>query len=872
MAATVKGRFDGKSKRLERVTNATRAFIRTQTTGEQFQKALWRSFIWGSAISIVLTVAAVVGAAYFYNHYSSIVEKRVNAGFWQTRAGMYAAPYQIRKGQTTRPDYVVDLLRRAGYIEGVADGNVWTGSFQRTNNELTITTSNAFDLEPETTTIRYAGNRIEEIRHNGVLQDDYQIEAEMLAGRSEAKRGKNHVLKFEEIPENLRNAIIAAEDQRFFVHYGIDPRGIARAIVANINGREIRQGGSTITQQLVKNTFLTPERSFSRKFAEAFLAVALERKMSKEDIFAVYCNEIYLGQYGASGVHGVEQAASAYFGKELKDLTLAEAATIAAMIKNPRQFSPEHNAESAASRRKWILQRMQELELVPAAEVEVAHAVEIKFTPPKRNDHSIAPYFVDAAMKELGEKFEGRDFLNSNLNTRVYTTIDTQLQASAERAVAKHLEGLDRWFAKKGKKLQASLVALDPRTGHVLAMVGGRDYRESQFNRVTDALRSPGSTFKPIVYATAYERGYTPITVSADRPTEFATIGGKPYKPSNYHGAYTMTNITLKTALVRSSNVVAVRTAMDLGIGSVAAKAREFGFQNVEAWPSMALGTIEATPLQLAAAYATFANGGKRVKPTFIESIVSGEERMIYMSAPEAKQLIKEQTAYMITDALLDVVRRGTAAKANGALGENIVFAGKTGTTNDGWFVGYTPNLVTVAWVGLDDNEDLHAKGGDIALPLWVDFMRDVVRLRPEYGGSRFVMPKGLTEIGVDPETGMAAGPYCPQRETVALPVTAAVHVRCLRHEPMETMFAMASTNETDPYVTEIESRVVDVPMPRVRYEEFSDDDRELNIRRPASRSDDDDDDEDDDEPRMPTRQLPLDQFDRTRLKVRKPE
>ncbi|HKP69518.1 MAG TPA: PBP1A family penicillin-binding protein [Pyrinomonadaceae bacterium] len=836
-----------------------RAFISQQTTGEKFRRTAKRATLVCSTLCIVLTIAAVIAAVFFYNYYASVVERRVNAGFWQTRAGLYAAPYELRKDQQASPDTIVDLLRRAGYIEGATDGTTWTGSFTRAGDEIDIATNNAYNLEPETTTIKFAKNRIDEIRHNGVLAENYKVEAEMLSGRSETKRGKNHVLKFDDIPEHLRAAILAAEDQRFFDHYGIDPRGIARAIVANVRGGQVKQGGSTITQQLVKNTFLTPERSFSRKFAEAFLAVALERKMSKQDIFAVYCNEIYLGQYGASGVHGVEQAARAYFDKDLKDLSLAEAATIAAMIKNPRAFSPERNAENSAVRRDWILSRIEELQLVPASEIQLARAAEIKLAPPKRNDRSIAPYFVDAAMHDLETNFRG-DYLNSNLNTRVYTTIDTQMQSIAEKAVAKHVEGLDKYFSKPAKRvstkaaetegiqnpkskiqnrLQASLVALDPRTGHILAMVGGRDYRESQFNRVTDAHRQPGSAFKPIVYATAYERGMTPISVSADVPTEFATLAGKPYKPANYRNGYANTNITFKHALVKSSNVVAVRTAMDLGLGSVAAKAREFGFENVTPWPSMALGTNEVTPLQLAAAYAAFANGGKYVRPTFIDTILSGDDDMIYMSVPKEKQVIKENVAYMITDALMDVVHHGTAAKANGALG-NVVFAGKTGSTKDGWFVGYTPNLVVVAWVGLDDNEDLHATGGDIAVPLWVDFMREVVKLRPEYGGTQFQMPKGMTEVTVDPETGMAAGPYCPMRETVAVPTTAAVHVRCLKHEPMTTMYAMASTNEfSDAYIAPIPTDIpatYDEPKDDrviIEYEDNNSSDGSLTIRRP---------------------------------------
>ena len=862
MSATAIGPLENWSAKARKAKPKTRTFIKTESRREQINKVLRRSLFFGSIAVAVLTVSAIIATTYFYNHYAAVVDKRVNAGFWQTRAGIYAAPFLIRKDQTTTPENFIELLRRAGYVEGEADGNVWTGSFTRTGNEVSITTSNSYNLDPETTTIKFAKNRVDEVRHNGVLQDEYKIEAEMLWGRSETKRGKNHVLKFAEIPNHLRSAILAAEDQRFFEHYGIDPRGIARAIVANVSGREIKQGGSTITQQLVKNTFLTPERSFSRKFSEAFLALALERKMSKEDIFAVYCNEIYLGQYGASGVHGVEQAARAYFDKDLKDLSLAEAATIAAMIKNPRQFSPEGSPERSAARRNWILSRIEELQLVPATEVQLARAAEIKLAAPKPTDHAIAPYFVDAATRELTEKFKG-DYLNSNFNTRVYTTIDTQLQTSAERAVAKHLTGLDKFYGKGRSRtnskiqnpkskiqngLQASLVALDPRTGHILAMVGGRDYRESQFNRATDALRAPGSVFKPIVYATAYERGYTPITTSSDTPTEFAMIGGKPYKPSNYRGAYAMTNVTLKHALVKSSNVVAVRTAMDVGIGNVAAKARQFGFENVTAWPSMALGTLEATPLQLAAAYSVFANGGKRVEPTFVDTIVSGDERMLYMSVPKEKQVIKEHVAYMITDALMGVVKHGTAAKANGALG-SVVFAGKTGTSKDGWFVGYTPNLVVVAWVGFDDNEDLRATGGDIALPLWVDFMKDVIKLRPEYGGTRFPMPRGMTEITVDPETGMAAGPYCPMRETAAVPTTASVHVRCMKHEPFATMFAMASTDETSPYAAPTEDVIIEIPAheQKVDYEDYSDDNKELKIHRPSKRDDDDDEDDDDD-------------------------
>jgi membrane carboxypeptidase/penicillin-binding protein len=289
----------------------------------------------------------------------------------------------------------------------------------------------------------------------------------------------------------------------------------------------------------------------------------------------------------------------------------------------------------------------------------------------------------------------------------------------------------------------------------------------------------------------------TPVTVYADAPTEFQFYNQKDYKPANYGDSYAMKNISLKTALAKSSNVIAVKTSIDTGLNNVANKAREFGFEKVEPYPSMALGTEEVTPLQLAAAYCVFANGGRRVEPTFIDKIVSVEDATVYGSSQNFKQIISPRTAYMITDMLEAVVERGTARKAAGALGKDVAFAGKTGSSKDGWFVGYTPNLVTVAWVGLDENDDIGATGGEVALPLWVDFMKVVVQTRPEFGGEYFPMPKGLTEVVVDPETGMLADAYCPQSEKVVVPTGAVSGIKCFKHQPQpETLTA---SNEQAP-------------------------------------------------------------------------
>jgi penicillin-binding protein 1B len=774
-------------------------YVRIESKKTRAIRVAKKALLYGFMFAIIVAVTATAGFFYYYNHYAAIVDRRISSGFWHSRAGVYSAPFVLRKDQKTTLENVVELLRRSGYVEGDSAEEIWNGHFIIKGGTVEINTRNYASGQVETAVIQLKNNRIAAITDGKASLDEFSIEPELLTGRTETKRGKNHVLKYEDIPENLRNAILTAEDRRFFEHRGIDPQGIFRALVTNYKKGSIRQGGSTITQQLVKNTFLSPERSFSRKFSEAFLSLALEKRMSKEEIFTLYCNEIYLGQYGLTGIHGVEQAARAYFDKDLKDLTLQEAAAIAAMIKNPTRFAPHKNQEEANTRRNWIISKMAELNLAPAPEAEIAQTTELKLAKPKTNNQTVAPYFVDSATRELNEKFS-TDYLNTNFNNRIYTTIDTQLQNLAEQSVARQLAALDKVYAKKGKRLQATIVAIDPQSGHILAMVGGRDYNQSQFNRAVEALRQPGSTFKPFVYAAALERGMTPVTVYNDAPTEFQFYNQKNYKPANYGDSYSMKNISLKTALAKSSNVVAVKTSVDTGLEAVARKAQEFGFEHVHSYPSMALGTTEVTPLQLAAAYCAFANGGRRVEPTFIDRIVSVEDETLYSSVQSNKQIINPRTAYMITDMLEAVVERGTARKAFGALGKDVVFAGKTGSSKDGWFVGYTPNLVTVAWIGLDENDDIGATGGEVALPLWVDFMKAVVQTRPEFGGENFPMPKGLTEVTIDPETGMLADVYCPQSEKVVVPTGAVSGIKCFKHQPLPESY-VASNDQIPGYV-----------------------------------------------------------------------
>lgn len=806
--------------------NSKRAvqYVFQETKAARLKRIAKKFFFYTIFLTLAVAIVTVGAFFYFYNQYAAIVDRRVASGFWHTRAGVYAAPYVLRKDQKTNLETVVERLRRAGYVESGAADEIWNGNYAVKGDAVEVNTKNFATGQTTSARILLKNNRIAAITDGKGELEEFKIEPELLTGRTETKRGKNLALTYEEIPENLRRAILTAEDRRFFEHRGIDPQGIFRALLENYKKGAIRQGGSTITQQLVKNTFLSPERSFSRKFSEAFLSLALERRMSKEEIFALYCNEIYLGQYGLTGIHGVEQAARAYFDKDLKDLNLHEAAAIAAMIKNPTRFAPHKNSEEAKARRQWIVGKMAESGITSAQEAEVARNAELKLAKPKTNDQSVAPYFVDAATKEMNEKFT-TDYLNTNFNNRVYTTIDTHLQNLAEQAVAKNLAALDKIYAKKGKKLQATIVAIDPGSGHILAMVGGRNYKESQFNRATEALRQPGSTFKPFVYAAALERGMTPATLANDSPAEFQFSNAKSYKPANYGDSYAMKNISLKTALAKSSNVVAVKTAIETGLPNVARKAAAFGFENAQPFPSMALGTLEVTPLQLAAAYCAFANGGRRVEPTFIDRIVSVEDETIYLSTPADEQIVSPRTAYMITDMLKAVVERGTARKAAGALGRDVVFAGKTGSSKDGWFVGYTPNLVTVAWVGLDESDDINATGGEVALPLWVDFMKSVIQTRPEFGGENFAMPGGLAEVLIDPETGMAADSFCPQSEKVVVPSGMVSGIKCLRHQPLpETYTAAVNTEDYSlSQTSEVAAVVVERPIEAENVEGFKD-------------------------------------------------
>jgi penicillin-binding protein 1B len=756
----------------------------------------------GFALFIITLAIGADSLARSYQYYSQIIDARLASGYLTSRPGLYAAPRVLQAGQRLSREKLVAALRRAGYVESKASG-VWSGSFAVTDSGIEIRPGGK---KLELVQVSFAGDEIVELRGDGILLETFTLEPEILSNDLSSKGGKRELLSYGEIPPVMVHAILAIEDRRFFEHSGVDLNGLARAALRNAGDERLAYGGSTITQQLVKNTYLSPEKTLERKYAEAMLSVALERRLSKNDIFTLYCNEIYLGQRGAVAVRGIKEAARVFFGKELRNLSLAEAATLAGMIQSPAHYSPLRHPEAARTRRNVVLAAMEQNGWITREQNTAASAEEVVVAPASEVDNSLAPYFVDY-VNRLAE---------SGTSQRIYTTIDLELQQAAELALKRQLDRLDAVYADRGLKPQAALVALDPHTGDVLAMVGGRNYGESQLNRATDALRQPGSTFKPFVYAAALEDGMSPVRLFMDAPRDFVYDRNRIYRPANYGGGYSMREVTMRTGLVRSLNVVTVDIALQTGLARTANLAARFGLPKPERYPALALGTEEVTPLQLAAAYAAFVNEGRRVNPKAIVSV--GEPPAAHAVPVEVDQVVTPTTAYMITNMLAGVIERGTARKARGAV-PGTAIAGKTGTSRDGWFVGYSPNLVCVVWIGFDDNKQLGLTGAEAALPAWVDFMNEAVALRPDLGGENFECPEGIEFVEIDSMTGLISTVTCPVRELIAVTDRLSPNLECYLHGnlPVQTSPPFAEETESTSEqvaVSRSSSRDLFVPAP----------------------------------------------------------
>lgn len=742
------------------------------------RKSLWRRIFTPRMVFFfgLLVLAATICLAYFYVIFSEVIDAKLQGAIFVRDTGIYTAPVKILTNQALKKTDLTAYLDHIGYLAGDKP--------RETNRGYYAVKDNTVEIEPSETTYIDNGRLFPHLRikfsddgqvvrtitdlEENKTKTDSLIEPELLTSVNQDKE-KRKIVEYKDIPDNLVKAIVAIEDRRFFDHPGIDFRGLFRAVWRNLSGGELQQGGSTITQQLVKNFFLTPEKTMKRKLSEIFISILLETRMTKEQIFQMYCNEIPLGQDGNYSINGIGEAASFYFNKDVAQLNLSEACFIAGIIRGHTYYSPFKHPERAIERRNQVLEAMVAAQFLDPKTAEEIKTTDLKVRPKSSSSNAEAPYFLDYLQAQVNDTLGDQIF--SQQSYRIYSTINMDLQRAADQAVRNGLAQIEKNYSKRiaPNSLQAALIALNAKTGEILAMVGGRDYSTSQLNRVIDAHRQPGSVFKPIVYTTALNTAYdqktdsilTPASEFLDEKTSFNFGEGKTYEPDNYGEKYSGHNVTMRYALTHSLNVVTVKVAEKVGFVKVAQMAERLGLPKPKPFPALALGTAEATPLEMARVYTTFPNLGMRVEPYAIGRVVNSDSKTIYQGATKSQQAISPQVAYIMTTILQDVLNKGTAASARTA-GFNSLAAGKTGTSRDGWFAGFTPNMVCVVYVGFDDNTQLGIEGAKSALPIWVDFMKKAVTRHPELAGNEFAKPKsGITSINIDPQTGLVANENC---------------------------------------------------------------------------------------------------------------
>ena len=679
--------------------------------------------------------------------------------------GLYGAPLQIERGALLERDRVVDELEMLGYRRTDQD-QMLPGQYRTRGGALGVFSRGHANLRgevpPRPIEIAFAEGRVVSVRIADLEAPSVMLDPPLLASYYGPDRKERRPVRLEEMSEELVLAVLAAEDARYFEHGGVSLLGILRAMAANIRSGSMSQGGSTLTQQLIKNLFLTHERTLSRKVREATLAVLVDLRYSKREILEAYLNEIYLGGTGSVNLMGVGAASWAYFGCNPSELTLGEAATLAGLIPAPAKYSPLTHPDIAKTRRDLVLGRLEELQWVDQVALEAARVADLEVRPQIPSGR-VAPYFVDAMAREARERFGV-----SELADRGYvllSTLSPKDQKVAESAVAWGLKALEEGW-EKGRQgrtpLQSSLVSLDPQTGAILAYVGGRDYAVSQFDRAGVAKRQVGSAFKPIVYAAAFRTGTaTPASFFEDSPLTLVSAGSR-WSPENSDGKY-RGRVSVRNILRRSLNVPTVRVAMATQLGPVVGLAAKMGIRpSPPEVPSVALGAVEASPIELATVYSVLASGGTRPTPFGLRGAIT-PEGLPMAGLPVVQELVLEPAVtHLISRLLQDVIDNGTGRKAR-EMGLEDPLAGKTGTTNDrrdSWFAGYSPHRVTVVWVGYDENLPTRLSGSRAALPIWTKFMYGA---RPPSGYPSFERPNGLVEALIDPVSGLLATSRCPE-------------------------------------------------------------------------------------------------------------
>ena len=760
----------------------------SRKTGKSGTGPFSRDPLLRAALVVFLVLATTTGGAftYYYVKFGRMIDQRFKGPVFGNSARIYAIAHAVRVGEKIEPKAMAAQLRHAGYSDSGA-GRSPMGSYRLLESGIEIKPGPDSYHSQESALIHIRGGKVDSISSQSGDLAAYELEPQMITSLFDAEqRSKRQLVKYEEIPKLLVNAVLAIEDRRFFQHSGVNYIRLAEATWIDLTHQRHEQGGSTITMQLSRAFFLTPQKTVKRKMSEMLIALEMEQKLSKQQIFEFYANRVDLGQRGSFTISGFAQASQAYFNKDLKDLSPAECALIAGLIQAPSYLSPYRHPERALERRNLVLDSMVETHAITQTEAEKAKATPLKLAPPNV-EASDAPYFVDLLRETLISKLDERQM--NDQSYRIYTTLNPDLQGAAASAVATGMKLVDEQVTKlrtkrvkigknkfetkvlPGPQAQVALVAMDPHTGQVLALVGGRNYGFSQLNHAV-ARRPTGSIFKPFVYAAAMNTAldganpvFTPASMVQDEPSTFS-YGDQIYEPRNYKEEY-HGEVTTRYALALSLNNATVKLAEQVGYDKVADLAKAAGITSVKATPAMALGAYDATPMDMAAAYTVFANSGVRISPTVVNSVRNANGDVVLDFKPDQRQVLDPRIAYLMTTMMEGVINFGTAFPVR-ARGFNAPAAGKTGSSHDGWFAGYTSNLLCIVWVGYDDYSDIRLSGAQSAAPIWAEFMKRAVAL-PQYSDAKsFSQPAGVVDVQLDKQTNLLATPACPETYNAA--------------------------------------------------------------------------------------------------------
>ncbi len=753
-------------------------------------------------VFVILAVAATGVFSYFYVKYDRVIEKRFRTPVFSNSAKIYALPHTVRDGDKIGAREIAAELKRAGYVD---NGQSPLGTFRLVSDGIEITPGGESYHSPEPAHITIEDGQVEKITSKGNELSAYELEPQLVTALFDAEqRSKRQLVKYNDIPPVVVQAVLAIEDRSFFEHSGVNFIRFFGAVVADVTRRvglthqKFDQGGSTITMQLSRGFFLNPEdKTVKRKLTEMLISEEMEQKFTKQQIFEFYANWVPLGQHGSFAISGLAEASQAYFNKDLKDISLPEAALLAGLIQRPSYLSPYRHPERALERRNLVLETMVETHAITKDQAEKAKATPLKLAPPNV-EASDAPYFVDMVRDTLISKFSESEL--NDQSYRIYTTLDPELQKAAAQSVEMGIKLVDEQVKKlrtkkvkvgkkfetqveQGPQAQVAMVALDPHTGAVLALVGGRDYGWSQLNHAV-AKRPTGSIFKPFVYAAAMNTALdgsatviTPASTVADEPSSFA-YGDQIYEPRNYKEEY-HGEVTLRYALAMSLNNATVKVAEQVGYDKVADLARTAGIASVKATPAMALGSYDASPVDMAGAYTSFANGGVRLSPILLRSVRNAKGDVIANYSTDQRQVLDPRIAYVMTNMMEGVINNGLGYTAVRLRGFTPPAAGKTGSSHDGWFAGYTSNLLCIVWVGYDDYSDLRLSGAMTAAPIWAEFMKKASAM-PQYADMHeFSQPSGVVDVQLDKATNRLATQNCTDDYVSAFVAGTEPHETC---------------------------------------------------------------------------------------------